>query len=57
MFAYHFVRYRFAGILLGVALMGDTFQQKIDEIFKGIADDILIVGYDADCRDHNKALR
>ena len=42
--------------------MADMFQQKIDEIFKcllntyGIADDLLIVGYDADCRDHDKAL-
>ena len=36
------------------------FQRKIDEIFKdlpnvfGIADDILIAGYDSDGKDHNK---
>ena len=35
------------------------FQQMIDEIFKyvpnvfGIEDDILIIGYDADGRDHD----
>ena len=38
------------------------FQQKIDEIFKdlpnvfGITDDILVVGYDANGRDHDKTL-
>ena len=41
---------------------GNIFQDKIDEIFKfpnvfGIVDDILIVSYDADGRDHNRALR
>ena len=36
------------------------FQRKIDEIFKGllnvfgVADDILIVGYDADDKDHDR---
>ena len=43
--------------------MGDMFQHKIDEIFKGLpiilgtSDNILIVGYDTDDRDHNKTLR
>ena len=38
------------------------FQRKMDEIFKGlpnvfgIADDILILGYDADSRDHDRTL-
>ena len=38
------------------------FQQKIDEIFSdlpnvfGIADDILVVGYDSDGKDHDKTL-
>ena len=38
---------------------GDIYQCKIDETFKGlpnvfgIADDVLILQYDADCRDHN----
>ena len=40
-------------------LTGDIFQKKTDEIFKdlpnvfGIEDDILIVGYNADGRDHD----
>ena len=39
--------------------MSDMFQQKFGEIFKGlpnifsIADDILIVGYEADGKDHD----
>ena len=42
--------------------MEDMFQRKIDEIFKdllnvfGIADDILVVGYDADGKDHDDTL-
>ena len=38
------------------------FQQKIDDILKdllnvfGITDDILIVGYDVDGKDHNRKL-
>ena len=38
------------------------FQRKIDEIFKdlcdvfGIADDILVVGYKADGKDHEKTV-
>ena len=27
-------QYRYAGLLFGVVLAGDTFQKKIDEIFK-----------------------
>ena len=39
------------------------FQCKIDKIFKdiphvfGIADDIVIVGYDKNCHDHDKTPR
>ena len=39
------------------------FQRKIDEIFNdlpnvfGIADDILVVGYQADGKDHDKTLQ
>ena len=39
------------------------FQEKINEIFKGlpnlfsIVDDIFIVGYDTDGRDHGKTLK
>ena len=45
-----------------MVLAGDMFRQRIDEIFKGllntfgIADAILIVGYDVDDRDPNKTL-
>ena len=54
-------RYRLIRLPFRVAPAGGMFQQKIDEIFKdvpyvfGIADDILIVWYDADSRDHNRA--
>ena len=46
-----------------VVPVGDMFQWKIDEIFKdlpnvfGIADDMLIVDYDADGRDHDRTLK
>ena len=35
------------------------FQRKIDEILKscGIADDILVVGYDIDGKDHDDTLQ
>ena len=42
---------------------GDMFQCKIDEIFKnlpnvfGIADDILVVGYDTDGKDNDEILQ
>ena len=45
-----------------MAKTSDMFQWKINKIFKdlpnvfGIADDILIVGYDADGRDYNRTL-
>ena len=41
----------------------DKFQYRIDEIFKvlpnvfGIADDILIIGYDGDVKDQDRMLR
>ena len=41
---------------------GDMFQRKIDEIFKdlpnvfGIAEDILVVGYDIDGKEHDDVL-
>ena len=46
----------------GAALAGDMFQWKIDKIFNdmpnvfGIADDILVLGYDNDGTDHNAAV-
>ena len=50
-------------LLFRVNPAGDMFQQKIDEIFKDlsnifdIADNILIMGYHADGRDHNRTLK
>ena len=47
----------------GLAPTGDMFQQKIDKILKnlpdvfGIADDILVVGYDTDGKDHDEMLQ
>ena len=58
-----FGRYTFTRLPFGVALGGDMFQRKIDEIFRGLPNgfgityDILIVGYDADDRDHYRTLR
>ena len=58
-YACQFGRYKFKRLPFGVAPVGDMFQQRINEIFRdllnvyGIAGDILIVGYDADSRDHN----
>ena len=46
----------------GVASAGDKLQRKIDEIFQGfsnvfgIADDIVIAGFDDLGRDHNATL-
>ena len=57
-FSCPFCRYWYIRLLLGAALAGDMFQKKIDEFFNnilnvfGIADDILIVGFDADGRNH-----
>ena len=43
----------------GAALAGDIFQNKIDDLFNdisnvfGIADDILIAGFEAEAMDHD----
>ena len=48
---------------MGVASAGDIFQRKIDEIFNdmpnvfGIADDIVVVWYEDDDRDHNETVQ
>ena len=61
MFAYQFGRYTFTRLPFEVVTAGDMFQQKIDEIFKGlpnvfdVADETLTVRYDADGRDHDKS--
>ena len=50
-------------LLFGAAQTGDMFQHKTGEIFKilpdvfGIADDILVVGYDTDGKDHDEMLQ
>ena len=60
MLACQFGRYRFTLLQFRVVPAGNVFQQKIDEIFKGlpnvfgIANGILIVSYDAEGREHNK---
>ena len=57
-----FGRYRYKCLLFGAVLVGDMFQCKIDEIFNdmpnvfGIADDILVIGYDKDGTDHDEAV-
>ena len=61
-FACQFGRYGVKRLLFGAAPAGDIFQRKIDEIFKtlpnlfGIADDILVLGYDIDGKDHDDTL-
>ena len=55
-------RYRYKWLPFGAALAGNMVQRKIDEIFKdilnvfGIADDILVAGYEADGKDHDKTV-
>ena len=61
-FSCQFGRYRYKHLLFGAAPAGNMFQQKIDEIFNnmpnvfGTADDIMVVGYDDDGRDHDKTV-
>ena len=54
-FACQFGRYRYKRLPFGAAAAGDMFQRKITEIF-AIADDILVVGYDVDGKDHDNIL-
>ena len=59
-FACQFCRYRYERLLFGAAPAGDMFQRKIDGIFKdfpnvfGIADEILVIEYEVDGKDHDK---
>ena len=52
--------YTFTRLPFGVAPAGDIFWGKFNEIFKGlpnafdIADDILLLGYHVDSRDHDR---
>ena len=56
MFACQFSRYRFTRLSIGVAPAGGEILKDLPNIF-GIADDILIIGYDADGKDCDKTLR
>ena len=61
-FACMFGRYRYMHLPFGAVTAGDMFQCKIDEIFNdmlnvfGIADDILVIGYNKDGADHDEAV-
>ena len=61
-FACLFGRYRYKHLPFRAAPAGDMFQGKFDDIFNdmpnvfGIAGDILVIGYDKDGTDHNKAV-
>ena len=63
MFVCQFGRYRYKHVPFRAAPAGDMFQRKIDEIYKdmpnvfGIADDILVAGYEADGRDHEETVQ
>ena len=61
-FLCQFGQYRYKQLPFGAALAGVMLQRKIDEIFKdmpnvfGIVDDILVAGYAADGKDHDKTV-
>ena len=61
-FMCHYSGYRYKRLPFGVAPIGNMFQHKIDEIFRdlpnvfGFADDMLVVGYDSDGKDHNETI-
>ena len=61
-FSCPFGRYQYITLPFGAAPAGSMFKKKIDELFNdipnasGIADDILIAGFDADDRDHDVTL-
>ena len=57
-----FGRYQYKGLLFGAVLAGNMFQHKIEEIFNdmpnvfGIADGILVIGYDRNRADHDETV-
>ena len=59
----HFGRYRYARLPFSTAPAEDMFQRKIDNMFKelptafGILDDILVVRFDRDSKDHDATLQ
>ena len=63
MIACHCGRCKFTRLQFAAVLAGDMFQQKIDHFFKdlpnvfGTVEDIVIVGYHADGRDHDRTIR
>ena len=62
MFTCPFGRCQNKQLPFGAVPAGNIFQHKIDEIFNdkpdifGIADDILVIGYDEDGADHDEAV-
>ena len=62
-FACQFGRYKYKRFPFGAAPAGNMFQRKIDKIFKdlpnvfGITDDIWVVGYGRDGKDHDDTLQ
>ena len=62
-FLCQFGRHRYKRLPFGAAPTGDMFQWKINKIFTNlsnvfsIADDILVVGYDSDGKDHDEMLQ
>ena len=61
-FACPFGRYQYKCLLFGAVPAGNIFHHKIDEIFSdmpnvfGIADDILVIGYNEDGKHHDEAV-
>ena len=62
-FACQFGRHRYKQLPFGAAPAGNKYQMKTDEIFKdmpyvfGIANDILVAGYEDDGRDHDETIQ
>ena len=62
-FACYFGRHRCITVPFGITPVGDIYQQKIEKLFKdlanvlGIADDILIIGYAAGGGDHDRVMQ
>ena len=62
-FACQSEKYRYKQLPFGAVPAGNIFLQKIDEIFNdmpsvfGIADDIIVVGYKDDGRDHDETVQ
>ena len=62
MFTFPFGQYQYKQLPFRAVPVDDMFQHKIDEIFSdmpnvfGIADDILVMGYDGNGADHDEAV-